>query len=374
MDGIGAEVDALAARLDALPDALRWTVLIVGAVALAVLLTMLVGQILNRTLARGGLPRRVLDAIRRPARLLAVALVLGGIVRASSLPDGWRAVLAPLSLSVAILVAGWLVALALDVVARRTTEGLDPSDEDNLDARRHLTQVRLLRRIVKSLVWVLTAGLALWVFEPVRHVGTSIFASAGVAGIVLGFAARPVFSNIIAGVQIALTQPIRIDDVVIVEGEWGRVEEIGATYVVIRVWDLRRLVVPLSYFIEQPFENWSRESPELLGAVIWHLDWTAPIGAMRAKLDEMARASPHWDGKLAALQVIGTGPHVIEVRAVVSAHNSAAAWALRCDVREAMIAWLQSEHPGALPRRRAEVTRTPSADQPVADDGPLGVV
>ena len=355
MDGIGAEVDALAARLEALPDGVRWAVLIVGAVALAVLATMLLGRVLNVTVARRGLPRRVLDAIRRPARLLVVALVLGGIVRASSLPEAWREFLAPLSVSVAILVGGWLVMIAIDVLARRTTEGLDLSDEDNLEARRHLTQVGLLRRTLKVLVAILAAGLALWVFEPVRHVGTSIFASAGVAGIVLGLAARPVFSNLIAGVQIALTQPIRIDDVVIVEGEWGRVEEIGATYVVIRIWDLRRLVVPLAYFIEQPFQNWSRESAEILGAVHWHLDWTAPIEAMRAKLEELVRASPDWDGQVMGLQVTDTRPEVIEVRAIMSAHNSANAWNLRCAVREGMIEWLQRHHPGALPRRRTEV-------------------
>ena len=355
MDGIGAEVDLLAARLEALPDALRWAVLVVGSVAVGVLLTMLLGQVLNRTVARHGLPRRILDAIRRPARLFSVALVLGAVVRASSLPEGWRGFLAPLSLAVAILAAGWVVLIAADVIARRATEGLDLEDEDNLEARRQITQVRVLRQAAKIVIGLLTAGFALWVFEPVRHVGTSLFASAGVAGIVLGLAARPVFSNLIAGVQIALTQPIRIDDVVVVEGEWGRVEEIGATYVVIRIWDLRRLVVPLAYFIEQPFQNWSRESAEILGAVHWHLDWTAPVGAMRAKLDELVRASPDWDGQVVGLQVTGTRPEVIEVRAVMSAHNSGNAWNLRCAVREEMIAWLQAEHPGALPRRRSEV-------------------
>ena len=360
MDGIGAEVDLLAARLEALPDAVRWAVLVVGGVAVGVLLTMLLGQILNRTVARGGLPRRILDAIRRPARLFAVSLVLGVIVRASSLPEGWRAFLAPLSLAVAILAAGWVVLIAADVIARRSVEGLDLDDEDNLEARRQITQVRVLRRAAKAVIGLLTVGFALWVFEPVRHVGTSIFASAGVAGIVLGLAARPVFSNLIAGVQIALTQPIRIDDVVIVEGEWGRVEEIGATYVVIRIWDLRRLVVPLAYFIEQPFQNWSRESAEILGAVHWHLDWTAPVEAMRAKLEELVRAAPGWDGQVLGLQVTDTRPETIEVRAVMSAHNSADAWNLRCAVREGMIEWLQSEHPGALPRRRAAPRTGPS--------------
>ena len=355
MKGIGAEVDALAARLDALPDALRWAVLVLGGVAVGVLLTMLLGRLLDRTVARGGLPRRVLDAIRKPARLFSVALVLGAIVRASSLPDAWRGFLAPLALAVAILAAGWVVLIATDVIARRSVEGLDLEDEDNLEARRQITQVRVLRRALKAVIALLTVGFALWVFEPVRHVGTSLFASAGVAGIVLGLAARPVFSNLIAGVQIALTQPIRIDDVVIVEGEWGRVEEIGATYVVIRIWDLRRLVVPLSYFIEQPFQNWSRESAEILGAVFWHLDWTAPIGAMREKLEELARASPDWDGQVLGLQVTDTRPETIEVRAIMSAHNSADAWNLRCAVREGMIEWLRAEHPGALPRRRAEL-------------------
>ena len=362
MEGIGAEVDALAARLDALPDALRWAVLVLGGVAVGVLLTMLLGRVLDRTVARDGLPRRVLDAIRKPARLFSVALVLGAIVRASSLPDGWRGFLAPLSLAVAILAAGWVVLITTDVIARRSVEGLDLEDEDNLEARRQITQVRVLRRAAKAVIGLLTVGFALWVFEPVRHVGTSLFASAGVAGIILGLAARPVFSNLIAGVQIALTQPIRIDDVVIVEDEWGWIEEIASTYVVVRIWDLRRMVLPLSYFIENPFQNWTRESANIIGSVMFYVDYTAPVAQIRDKFEEAVKASSRWDGKTVVLQVIDTDKDTVQLRGLCSSRNSPLNWDLRCEVREKVLSWLQESYPEALPKHRIDIDRMPEVD------------
>jgi small-conductance mechanosensitive channel len=191
------------------------------------------------------------------------------------------------------------------------------------------------------------------IFPAVRSFGVSLFASAGVAGLVLGFAARPILTNLIAGMQIALTQPIRIDDVLIVEGEWGWVEEITTTYVVIRIWDQRRLIVPLSHFIEKPFENWTRESAAILGVVLWHLDYRAPIAEMRKKLEELLYANKLWDGKVANLQIVDSGVSTITVRALMSARNSPTAWDLRCEIREQMLEWLRAEYPDALPRVRA---------------------
>ncbi len=162
--------------------------------------------------------------------------------------------------------------------------------------------------------------------------------------------------------QIALTQPIRIDDVLIVEGEWGWVEEITTTYVVIRIWDQRRLIVPLSRFIEQPFENWTRESAAIIGVVLWHLDYRAPIAAMRKKLDDLLYGNQLWGGKVSNLQVVESGPATITVRALLSARNSPTAWDLRCEIREQMIEWLRAEHPEALPRVRAALD----------GDGPVG--
>jgi len=196
----------------------------------------------------------------------------------------------------------------------------------------------------------------------------SLFASAGVAGLVVGLAARPVLSNLFAGVQLAMTQPVRLDDQVVVENESGRIEEITSTYVVIRLWDLRRMIVPLSYFIERPFQNWSRESTNLIGAVLLHVDYTAPVERIRSKLTEIVNASKLWDGQVAKLQVTDAKESSVELRVLVSARSSADAFELRCEVREKLIEFLQRDYPNALPRTRQEVVAPDQ--QPMADGRP----
>jgi small-conductance mechanosensitive channel len=202
---------------------------------------------------------------------------------------------------------------------------------------------------------LVTIGLALMTFDAVRQYGVTLFASAGVAGIVAGLAARPVLTNFLAGVQLAIAQPIRIDDAVIVENEWGNVEEITFSYVVVRLWDLRRMVVPLSYFIEKPFQNWTRQSSAMLGSIILEVDYTAPVDRIRDKLNEIVHGNPLWDGKVVSLQVTDCKTSTMELRALVSARSSGTVFDLRCQVREKLIAFLQQEHPGALPRQRADV-------------------
>ncbi|MGR3363874.1 MAG: mechanosensitive ion channel family protein, partial [Maritimibacter harenae] len=205
---------------------------------------------------------------------------------------------------------------------------------------------------------VVTIAAGLMTFESVRQYGVSLLAAGGAAGIIVGLAAQPVLSNLFAGLQLALTQPIRIDDAVIVEGEWGTIEEITATYVVIKVWDWRRLVVPLRYFIEQPFQNWTRESASIIGSVFWYLDYTVPVQEVRAKLEEIIRDSPHWDGKVVNLQVTDTDKDTIALRGLMSARTSPQAWDLRCEIREKIVAWLQETYPEALPRLRGELAMT----------------
>jgi small-conductance mechanosensitive channel len=187
----------------------------------------------------------------------------------------------------------------------------------------------------------------------------SLFASAGAAGLIVGLAARPLLSNLIAGVQIAVTQPIRIEDAVIIENEWGWVEEISSTYVVIRLWDLRRMVVPLAYFIERPFQNWTREGAALIGTVTLHVDYAADVQRIRERLEQIARESKLWDGVVVNLQVTDTNPRTMELRALVSARNASAAWDLRCEVREKLVAFLQAEMPESLPRDRTDVQLPP---------------
>lgn len=226
---------------------------------------------------------------------------------------------------------------------------------DNLQARSIYTQVTVLKKVAIAAIGVFTLASALMVFESVRQFGASILASAGIAGIIVGFAAQRSIATLLAGFQIALTQPIRLDDVVIVEGEWGRIEDIALTYVVVRVWDQRRLVVPINYFIEQPFQNWTRSSAEILGTVFLHVDYTLPIEALRHELTRILRASPHWDGRVNGVQVTDAREHTVEVRALVSAADASKAWELRCEVREKLVAYVQRTYPESLPRLRASI-------------------
>lgn len=297
--------------------------------------------------------------LRRGARLARLGLVLLAIkvaLPAARFEPGYQeAARRILDLG---LVA--LIGLALMAIVNIGWEFVERSQridvEDNLRARKLRTQFGVLRRTALVLIVTLTLGGMLMTFPSMREYGLSLLASAGAAGLIVGLAARPVLSNVLAGLQIALAQPIRIDDVVIVEGQFGRIEEITTTFVVIRTWDWRRLVMPLSSFIEKPFENWTLEDASLIGSVFWHVDYSAPIEAMRRKLSEFLEASAYWDKRVANLQVVEAENQTLKIRALMSAKNSAAAWDLRCQIREQMISWLQEEHPEALPRMRLQET------------------
>ncbi|MHB1504624.1 MAG: mechanosensitive ion channel family protein [Acidimicrobiales bacterium] len=231
--------------------------------------------------------------------------------------------------------------------------------ENNLRSRQLHTQVQVLRRVVAVVVFILALSVVLLSFPQIRAVGASLLASAGIIGIVGGLAAKPVATNVIAGIQIAITQPITVDDVVVVEGHWGRIEEIGLTYVVVRVWDLRRLVLPISYFISNPFENWTRRGADVLGWAHLYVDYLAPIDEIRRKLGEILTSSPRFDGKAWSLQVTEAGTETLQIRALMSAKDSSTSWDLQCEVRERLIAYLQSEHPEALPRLRTQPAEAP---------------
>jgi small-conductance mechanosensitive channel len=204
-----------------------------------------------------------------------------------------------------------------------------------------------------TIIGVFTLASMLMVFDSVRQFGASILASAGIAGIIVGFAAQRSIATLLAGFQIALTQPIRLDDVVIVENEWGRIEEITLTYVVVRVWDLRRLVVPITYFIEQPFQNWTRSSADILGTVFLYVDYGVPLDAIRVEFARILQASRYWDRKVSVLQVTDAKEHTLELRALASAADASLAWDLRCEIREKLIMFIQHTYPESLPRFRA---------------------
>jgi hypothetical protein len=206
---------------------------------------------------------------------------------------------------------------------------------------------------------ILAAAIMLLTFPEGRAVGTSLLASAGIAGVIAGVAARSTVGNLIAGLQIAFAEPIRLDDAVVVEGEWGTVEEITLTYVVVRIWDRRRLVLPCSYFVENPIENWTRYSADIVGAIYLYVDYSTPVEEVRAEFEQTVAACKLWNGQTAVLQVADAGERTMQLRALVSADSAADAWDLRCEVRERLLAWLQRQHPGALPRLRADVQAPP---------------
>ncbi len=298
---------------------------------------------------------RIARVISRPLAFALPLLVLIPALEATPLEGRW------LDQSLRLLHIG-LTACVIWLLVRAVAAGEqailrdNPIDvADNLEARRIQTQTRVLSRVLMGAIILVGVSLALLTFPMVRQIGTALLASAGIIGLVAGIAAKPVFGNLIAGLQIALTQPIRLDDVVIVEGEWGRVEEIGSSYVVVRIWDERRMVVPLTWFIENPFQNWTRRSADLLGTAFLWLDYRAPIAAIRSELERICEGEKLWDGRVCVTQVTEASEHTLQVRLLVSARNSGDAFDLRCMVRERMLDFLAREHPQALPRTRAEL-------------------
>jgi len=253
----------------------------------------------------------------------------------------------------------WLVIKSTYVLDDYVLSRFRVDEKDNLRARKIHTQLKVLKRIVIIVVCILALGTMLMTFEKVRQLGTTILASAGIIGIVVGMAAQRTIGTFIAGLQIAFTQPIRIDDVVIVENEWGRIEEITLTYVVVKIWDLRRLVVPITYFIEKPFQNWTRVTSDLLGTVYIYVDYTVPIEAVREELHRILKSSELWDGKVCVLQVTNTSEHTLELRALMSTEDASKGWSLRCEVREKLIEFIQKNYPQSLPKVRAELKQLP---------------
>jgi small-conductance mechanosensitive channel len=231
--------------------------------------------------------------------------------------------------------------------------------KDNLRARKVRTQLNVLKRIVIIVVFILALGMMLMTFEKVRQLGTTILASAGIIGIIVGMAAQRTIGTFIAGLQIAFTQPIRIDDVVIVENEWGRIEEITLTYVVVRIWDQRRLIVPITYFIEKPFQNWTRKTADILGTVFIYVDYSVPIDPIREKLQELLNESELWDKKVCVLQVTNATEKTLELRALMSASDASKAWTLRCEIREKLVEFIQKNYPKSLPKLRASFEQLP---------------
>jgi small-conductance mechanosensitive channel len=282
-----------------------------------------------------------------------VAVILG--LPLLGLPADYDDFVSKVTSLVLIGSVAWVLVQGVRLVETVLLTRHDLQAADNLEARKMHTQVRVLSKSVYFIITIFTVASMLMVFEEVQRFGTNILASAGVVGIILGFAAQRTIANLFAGFQLAMAQPIRIDDVVIVEGEWGRIEEVTLTYVVIKIWDQRRLIVPLSHFIEKPFQNWTRTSSEILGSVFFYADYSVPIEEIRAETKRLVESNPNWDKKFWNVQVTEATDRAVQVRVLVTASDSGKAWNMRCEIREALIAFLQKNHPGSLPRVRAEI-------------------
>jgi len=263
-----------------------------------------------------------------------------------------------LHISLVVGIAWFLIKLA-DVAEGLVLSQYNLEAGDNLRARKIHTQMQMVKKILTIVMGILGFAVILMSFEKSRELGAGILASAGLAGLIMGFAAQRTLANIMAGIQLAITQPIRIDDVVVVEGEWGRIEEISLTYVVVRIWDLRRLILPISYFMEKPFQNWTRVSSQILGTVYLHVDFAVPIQAVRNELHRILKHSEYWDGSVWRLHTTEAGDKVVQLRALMSSPDSSSGWELRCEVREKLIEFIRENYPDSLPRVRASLFEQP---------------
>ena len=302
----------------------------------------------------GGRTLQIVRRVRRPAQVLVILTGVGIILPLIDIPPHSLET-AQKSLAVIwFLALGWLLVALVFCIEDFLLLRYDISVSNNLRARRARTQMQLLRRMIITLLIMVDAGLILSVFRDsqIWHYGAGLLASAGLASLVLATAAKTSASNFLAGLQIALTEPIRLDDVVIVEGEWGKIEEITTTYVIVAIWDQRRLVVPLTYFIETPFQNWTRNTSDLLGTSFLYIDYSVPVDALRAELTRVLEAEPLWDKRVNACQVTNLSEHTMEIRCLLSASDASRQFDLRCIVREKMVAFIQKNYPDAFPRTR----------------------
>lgn len=354
--------------------------LLMTALALAASFTLVaIGhRVLVRLGRRSALFRHMGQRVHKPAQLLVALVASRATVLATTDEGAWREPLLQAMLIAAIVAGGWLVASVLTTAEGTATARLRLDDPENGEARRQHTQLTVLRRVTVALVGVLTTGAVLYTFPAVRGLGTSLLASAGVLGVVAGLAAQSTLGNLIAGLQIAFGDRLRLEDIVVVEGEYGRVEEITLSYVVVRIWDQRRLVLPTSYFTTSPFVSWTRNDTEVLGTVELDLDWTVPVPQVRAELERFVQTHPSWDGRFVSLLVTEATGSTVRVRPLVSAADADKIWVLRCAVREHLVEWVRTHYPHALPRVRAEMSTsepppTPPPSRPVPEQ-PVGQV
>ncbi|MEO3746707.1 mechanosensitive ion channel family protein [Plantactinospora sp. B5E13] len=340
-------------------DSYLWTVVIaVGAAVFALVVVELVHRIVRRLGRRSVLLAELSEHAHRPFQVAATVVALQFGIRFSTgygVGTHWRRTLLHLLVLAVIATVAWLVASLLLVTEDTALARFRIDVPDNRQARRIRTQIVMLRRITIAVIVVLTVGVMLMTFPGVRGIGASVLASAGVIGAIAALAAQSVLGNVFAGVQLAFSDAVRLDDVVVVEGEWGRIEELTLSYVVVQIWDDRRLILPTSYFTTKPFQNWTRTQAAVLGTAEFEVDWSVDVQAMREELRRLVEGTELWDGRTCVLQVTDAVGGVVRLRALVSAGDAPRLWDLRCLVREHLVGWLRDQRPTALPRLRTEV-------------------
>ena len=348
--------------INATPDWLYSLILTSASIVVGLISYLIIAFLINRSSKLpilGGIDVKS-KWLKGPLLLLIPAICFSAVKPFLRIPDEYQGNLThALSLFILFL-ATWLLIRIIHISRDVILSRYDISAKDNLKARRIYTQIKVIERIIIIVVLILAVAAALMSFPRIKQLGVSLLASAGIFGIILGFAAQKTLGNLIAGFQIAMSQPVRLDDVVIVENEWGRIEEINLIYVVVKIWDQRRLVIPISYFIEHPFQNWTRTSADILGTVYIYADYTVPVEEVRKALTGILNESEYWDKKVDVLQVTNATEKTVELRALMSAENSSIAWSLRCQVREKLLDYLQKNHPQCLPKTRVELNKKDS--------------
>lgn len=284
--------------------------------------------------------------------ILIIYLFFPSIV---NLDNSVKQIFKKILMGILFLVAGLIINKVFNILIKREMNKFDIEKKDNLKERKTHTQMKYLKTVINIIITLVSLALALRQFESMKQLSTGILASAGVIGIMVAFSAQKLFANILAGFVIAFSQPIRIDDVVIVEGEWGRIEEINTTNVIVKVWDQRRIVLPITYFVEKPFQNWTKTSADIWGTTDFYVDYNMPVEEMRTELGKILKSTKLWDGKINSLQVTDLNEKTMKIRALMSAKDSSEAWDLRCYVREKMINFMQEKYPDKLPKIRAEI-------------------
>ncbi|MDM4718394.1 mechanosensitive ion channel [Micromonospora sp. WMMA1363] len=329
-----------------------------AAAVTAVFVVEVVHRVIRRLGRRSSLMIELAEHAHRAFQVATTVLAVQFAVRFTTeyaIGTGWRKALLHLLVLAVIATTAWLVAALLLVAEDTALVRFRLDVPDNRHARRVRTQVVMLRRLTVAVIVILALGVMLMTFPAVRSIGAGVLTSAGVVGVVAALAAQSLLGNVFAGLQLAFSDAVRLGDVVVVEGEWGRIEELTLSYVVVHIWDDRRLILPTSYFTSQPFQNWTRSDSAVLGTAEFDVDWSIPVQAMREELRRLVNGSELWDGRVCVLQVTDATGGMIKVRALVSAANAGSLWDLRCLVREQLVAWVRDQLPTAMPRTRAEV-------------------